>query len=299
MKKRFVTGLIIFLITAAVVLSKLLPHTIGDYIFDVFVLCIGIVACMEMCNIMKQMGKSVNRLFVSFYPLYFYIVYIINTLIQYVVPYQFLILIQLATLLAYFFIILIAEVIRKSEKPALISLNSIIACLYPGVLISLFVYINHIDPCLGTSNLSFILIVTTLLVTMGSDTFAYFVGSLLKGPKLAPKISPKKTISGSVGGLLGGIAAAMAVFGLCNLIPMFKETIVGLNFAWWHFLIIGAVGSIVGQIGDLFESYLKRKARLKDSGAIFPGHGGMLDRVDAMMFCVTATYIFTVILAIV
>ncbi|MCQ2564646.1 MAG: phosphatidate cytidylyltransferase, partial [Clostridia bacterium] len=272
---------------------------IGDYIFDVFVLCIGIVACIEMCGIMKQMGNPVNRLLVSFYPLYFYIVYIINTLVQYVVPYQFLILIQLSTLVAYFFIILIAEAIKKSEKPVLYSWNSILACLYPGVLISLFVYINHIDPCLGTSNLSLILIVTTLLVTMLSDTFAYFVGSLLKGPKLAPKISPKKTISGSVGGLLGGIAAAMVVFGLCNLIPMFKETIVALNFTWWHFLIIGAVGSIVGQIGDLFESYLKRKAGIKDSGVIFPGHGGMLDRVDAMMFCVTATFIFTIILAVI
>lgn len=294
MKKRFLTGLIIFLVTTAVVLSKLLPMHIGDYIFDVFILAIGIVSCMEMFNIMKQMGKSVNRLFVSFYPIYFYIIYVLT---RYVVAYQFLILIQLATLVVYFFIILIAEAIQKTETPLTNSLNSVFACFYPGVLICLFVYINHIDPYLGSTNLSLILIVTVLIVTMFTDTFAYLVGSLLKGPKLAPKISPKKTISGSVGGLLGGIGGAMLVFGVCNLIPMFAETLASLGFVWWHFLIIGAVGSIVGQIGDLFESFLKRKARMKDSGALFPGHGGMLDRVDALIFCTTATFIFTIILA--
>ncbi len=295
MKKRFITGAIIFLITVAMVLSKLLPYTIGDYIFDIFVLCIGIVAGMEMCNIMKQIGKPVNKMFVSFYSIYFYVIYVLT---QYVVPYQYLILIQLATFVVYFFIILITEAIKKSESPFKVSLNSIVACLYPSVLISLFVYINHIDPYIGVNYLSLILIATTLLVTMGSDTFAYLIGSLLKGPKLAPKISPKKTISGSVGGLLGGILGAMAVFGLCKLIPMFDECLQTLNFAWWHFLIIGAGGSIIGQIGDLFESYLKRKANIKDSGNILPGHGGMLDRVDAMIFCVTATYIFTIIITV-
>ena len=114
-------------------------------------------SCMEMCSMMKQMGKSVNRLFVSFYPIYFYIIYVFT---RYIVPYQYSILIQLATLVVYFFIILIVEALKKKETPFNNSLNSILSCLYPGVLISLFVYINHIDYFVGVKYLSTPLIVT-------------------------------------------------------------------------------------------------------------------------------------------
>ena len=68
------------------------------------------------------------------------------------------------------------------------------------------------------------------------------------------------------------------------------------SLSWWHFLIIGLIGSILGQAGDLFESKLKRMAGIKDSGKIMPGHGGMLDRVDAMMFVSTFIYIVTMII---
>ena len=129
-----------------------------------------------------------------------------------------------------------------------------------------------------------------------TDTFAYFAGRTLGKHKLCPKISPKKTISGAIGGLIGGIGGAMLVFALCQA-PLFSGVLARTGFAWWHFLIFGFVGSILGQIGDLFESFLKRKANVKDSGTMFPGHGGMLDRIDAMSF--VAVFVFILVFIVV
>jgi phosphatidate cytidylyltransferase len=119
-------------------------------------------------------------------------------------------------------------------------------------------------------------------VTWAADIFAYLVGSLMKGPKLWPRLSPKKTWSGFLGGLLGGTAAAMLVVG-------FLGGDARLHFSGLNLLgagVIGFLGAAATMAGDLWESALKRRYGVKDSGAIIPGHGGLLDRVDGMMFCV-------------
>ena len=119
-------------------------------------------------------------------------------------------------------------------------------------------------------------------VTWGADICAYLVGSLLKGPKLWPRFSPKKTWSGFIGGLLGGTAAAMLLVGYVADEPMLHFTGVGLALA----AVIGLLGALATMAGDLWESALKRRYGVKDSGALIPGHGGLLDRVDGMMFAV-------------
>ncbi|MFD1674674.1 phosphatidate cytidylyltransferase [Alicyclobacillus fodiniaquatilis] len=106
-----------------------------------------------------------------------------------------------------------------------------------------------------------------------SDTSAYFVGRFVKGPKLLPEISPKKTISGAVGGIVGAAIGAV-IFGL----------IAQPALDWWTCALTGAVISLAGQLGDLIESAYKRSAGVKDSGKMLPGHGGMLDRVDSLLF---------------
>ena len=104
-----------------------------------------------------------------------------------------------------------------------------------------------------------------------SDVGGYITGKTLKGPKLS-KISPNKTISGSIGSLvLSSITFSISTF-------FFTETFSII------ILIVGAVTSIACQIGDLFFSYLKRKAKIKDSGNFLPGHGGILDRLDGIFF---------------
>jgi phosphatidate cytidylyltransferase len=110
-----------------------------------------------------------------------------------------------------------------------------------------------------------------LFVVWGADTLAYFAGRTIGGPKLLPSISPRKTWAGLVGAIVGG--------SLCSLV---FALVVGLESLWW-LLAVGALMAIVEQAGDFFESALKRKVGVKDSGALIPGHGGMLDRVDGLV----------------
>jgi len=116
------------------------------------------------------------------------------------------------------------------------------------------------------------LVLWILFVVWATDTGAYFIGKLLKGPKLAPDISPNKTWSGAIGGCL-----------LALLVSMFMKPYLSVEFD-----LIGVTGftiiiSIFGQFGDLLESWAKRMLAVKDTGNIIPGHGGVLDRIDALL----------------
>lgn len=116
-------------------------------------------------------------------------------------------------------------------------------------------------------------------VVWATDIFAYFVGRAIGGPKLAPSISPGKTQSGALGGLAGGVAAGVllaAAAGAGNLAAL------GL---------VALFLSIVSQAGDLFESWIKRRHGCKDSGAVIPGHGGVMDRVDGLVAAALALYV--------
>jgi phosphatidate cytidylyltransferase len=119
------------------------------------------------------------------------------------------------------------------------------------------------------------LVFWAMIVTWSTDTFAYFAGRGIGGPKLAPRISPSKTWAGLAGGVIG--AAAMGA----------------LAAMWFElgspFLYIGAPMGIIAQAGDLYESWMKRRAGVKDSGTILPGHGGVLDRLDGLLPVVLAT----------
>jgi len=117
-----------------------------------------------------------------------------------------------------------------------------------------------------------------MVVTWATDSFAYFAGRAIGGPKLAPRISPSKTWSG----LLGGMAGA---------------AVLGWLAAHWlelgsPFLYIGAIMGAVAQGGDLYESWMKRRAGVKDSGTILPGHGGVLDRLDGFLPVILVTLAF-------
>jgi phosphatidate cytidylyltransferase len=163
------------------------------------------------------------------------------------------------------------------------SFKTILACIYPTFFFGFMLMINHLDAIAGVKYFSLIIIVLIVAITMLTDTFAYLVGSKLRGPKLCPKISPNKTISGAIGGLIGGVIGAMLVFWLANA-KIFSGILSMYNLAWWHFLLIGLFGSVLGQVGDIFESFLKRRAMIKDSGKLFPGHGGIMDRMDGNIF---------------
>lgn len=124
-----------------------------------------------------------------------------------------------------------------------------------------------------------------MAATFCSDSFAYFAGRALGKHKLYEAVSPKKTIEGSVGGLVGGAAACVG-FGHFWLTPELPLV---------HAIVLGLGSSVLGQIGDLVESMLKRTFGVKDSGNVLPGHGGMLDRVDALLFVAPLIYYYALL----
>jgi len=128
------------------------------------------------------------------------------------------------------------------------------------------------------NNAGFAIVLWCFFVVWGNDIGGYFVGKNVGGPKLAPRISPNKTWSGFIGGIFLASALGLAVWMAYQEIG--TVIMVGL---------MGALMGFVGQIGDLFESGIKRHFGVKDSGSIIPGHGGILDRIDGLIFVVVLT----------
>lgn len=122
----------------------------------------------------------------------------------------------------------------------------------------------------------------TLALAFLSDTVAYIFGRLWGRHKLYPAVSPGKTVEGSIGGVVGGVLATVGA-GSLWLVPQLPLK---------HALVLGVLGSLVGQVGDLFESMLKRGYGVKDSSALLGAHGGMLDRVDALLFVAPVVYYY-------
>jgi phosphatidate cytidylyltransferase len=121
------------------------------------------------------------------------------------------------------------------------------------------------------------LVLFVMLIVVATDIGAYFAGRKIGGPKMAPSISPGKTWAG----LGGGVAAAGVVGGIAHSFSPYPVALVACVFA-------GALLALLAQAGDLFESYVKRRAGVKDSGTLIPGHGGLLDRVDGLTLTVPA-----------
>jgi phosphatidate cytidylyltransferase len=139
-----------------------------------------------------------------------------------------------------------------------------------------YVYIAVPSLCLLVLSWAwFELVFWLMLVTWATDIFAYFAGRSIGGPKLAPKISPNKTWAGLFGGMVGA-------------------GLIGAAAAWWldigdPFFWLGAPMGLLAQLGDLYESRVKRKLGVKDSGSLIPGHGGVLDRLDGLLPVIVAT----------
>ncbi len=146
--------------------------------------------------------------------------------------------------------------------------------VYPTLFVGSMLVLNALS---ANSTLALLMV---FVVSSFADTFAYLVGSLLKGKKLCPTISPNKTVSGAIGGLAGGAVGALVLY------LIFKKSFVyaGALPAWILIMLVGVVCAFLTEVGDLAESVCKRKLGVKDMGKILPGHGGIMDRIDGMMF---------------
>ena len=156
----------------------------------------------------------------------------------------------------------------------------IVGALYVGWMLSYWLSLRGLDD--GRS-----WVYLAILTAFANDTGAFFVGRAIGKHKLAPTISEGKTREGAVGGLICAILGAVVVAVVLNLISPFA-------FRYWQVILLGFLIGVFAQLGDLVESLLKRNAGVKESGNLLPGHGGVLDRFDSLIFVGAAVYYFVI-----
>lgn len=178
--------------------------------------------------------------------------------------------------------------VMRREKPDLVDVMVSVLPMLTLVLPAICIFgLLEVNP----RSLQLFFLVMMFVIAIAGDTFAYFVGSRIGGQKLCPNLSPKKTVSGAVGGLVGSVFFALLVGGIFPLcVPDFPFP------PAWANLLVGLFGGLAAQMGDLFASMVKRHCDVKDFGNLFPGHGGMLDRLDSITFAAIIVYCYRVIL---
>ena len=172
---------------------------------------------------------------------------------------------------------------------------------FSGVILFCFYSLIHLKRCLpmdmyGYDAIYFILLI--LCFAWGGDTCAYFAGRAFGKHKLCPVVSPKKTVEGAVGGVLGTMVFGVLITVIYSIAADRMEEFTRSNIGVSMYVIIAllaCVAAVLGIYGDLFASVVKRQCGIKDYGTIFPGHGGILDRFDSVMFI--APFVTMVVIA--
>lgn len=273
--KRVVTAIILVGYAFAMLY---LGTTVHYAFFDALVMSFAFVGTYEMYHTFRKSGykNAVSApilLCVAIYPLWYFLSYK-----------GILIAFGLSICLA------LAVFTFKSDMELKDLLATVFSLIYPMALVMLAFALSREFPCGGAFAISF-----AIFLPVFSDTFAYIVGSTLGKKKLCPSISPKKTVAGAVGGLFGSVLCAVTfflLFDLYGVIPAGYETFSdSVAVRAVVFIVLGLIGGVLAEIGDLAASRIKRALEIKDFGNIFPGHGGVLDRLDSIMF--TLVLLFT------
>lgn len=182
--------------------------------------------------------------------------------------------------LAIIMLRLIVEIYLKSDHPLRHTAHSLMSQIYIGVPMAVMVYI--------AMNYSPYILLTIFVLMWLNDTGAYLVGCSIGRHKLIERVSPKKTWEGFFGGLIFSMAVSLLIFYFIK--PFEGMEHIDMSLIFW--LSVGAIVSIIGTWGDLIESMIKRDLQIKDSGNLIPGHGGILDRIDSILFVLPAILLF-------
>lgn len=286
MLKRTITGIGIVIVTVGFFLCKyfldmpvfegvfLKPVTIGDMLFDLFILIMAVVSTYEYERAFSDKLLKTEKVIIFIYPFAVYISYCFRGL-----GWAF-------GAMLFLFLLLLAQLVFEYDKISLESIGiSLFTMIYPSTILVSLLVINRyptLEPLL-----------MVFAITPCADTFAYFVGSIVKGKKLCPNISPNKTVSGFIGGLFGGMIASLLVYFI------FTEKGAIFNSVFLEVLLFAGAGiacALLTAYGDLVESVIKRKLGIKDMGKILPGHGGMSDRIDGLTFAAPViSFVFTIL----
>lgn len=248
-------GLILF--------SLILITYLGRLYFAIGFTIFSSIAIHEICNAIENIGYKVPRVFAYLINLFFMIQAFFNEYMIFIVGFT-LILISL-------FIFMIFN--KKYE------IKDIFALLFVVVYVSIFM-----SSAIKIKDVRYLYML--YIIAWGTDTFAFIFGASIGKTKIKflEEISPNKTIEGFIGGIIGAV--------ILNTIYV---TRVGLNNNMILLVVFTIILSILSEIGDLVASFIKRKSKIKDYGNLIPGHGGILDRFDSILFISPCIYLFTLI----
>lgn len=294
MLKRIITGTGIFAVLIGMFASRIFwtteitvleggVLTAGEVLFDAVLALMAIVGTFEVVRAMDVKMLFIEKIIALIFPI---IVFPIATFCG--ATYAFVVI-------AIYGMLTVALSVFAFKDATLESVGlTMLSVFYPTGLIL---------PLVAVNLMSFEALLLVFAVSPLCDTMAYFVGSALRGKKLCPDISPNKTISGAIGGIVGGAIGGVAVYFFSNWLYS-AGVLAGEAFTvgvlWADviiFIVAGALFAALTELGDLAESVIKRKLGIKDMGKLFPGHGGMMDRIDGLSFVSpVAALIFCVII---
>ncbi len=181
--------------------------------------------------------------------------------------------------------ILGSELFRGVEGALYRISASLLGIFYIGWLATYLVWIGNLNP--GIPHWGGKVLLLIFLVIWSVDTGAYFSGLAWGSHKITPQISPHKTLEGAIGGVLAGALSSLLLWSLSSPLHPFLPTLpLGV------YLGIGGIAGIGGQVGDVIESLMKRDSKIKDASALIPGHGGVLDRFDSLLFIAPLEYYY-------
>ncbi|MFC7392580.1 phosphatidate cytidylyltransferase [Scopulibacillus cellulosilyticus] len=242
---------------------------IGHFPFALFTALIAAIAFMELAAMKKISAGSPPAVIGAIFVVLL-VIQATNTGFSIYVP-----MIKLSAI--FVIVMLIYMVFSKNQFSFDQAAHIFLAAFYIGFSFYLLVHLRY-------SSLAEVFFVQILMWC--TDSGAYFVGRKLGKRKLSPHISPNKSIEGAIGGVIVAVVAAI----------IFELIVPGQLFpSWGILLLVSVIISVFGQLGDLAESAIKRYYGVKDSGNILPGHGGLLDRFDSMIFILPVLFIFNVI----
>ena len=298
MKKRCITAAVYLVVWIGLCALKwTMPNNWGALGFDIAFTAVSVIGCYEFLRAVKrpESGQcSISSPQHTFTMAFCALIVPLYIIVQLTMGAGFLAVACAFTI--YVMFLAAASVFDHQKSTVKGTIYCIFCMLYCGVLSTILAAINHLE-----TN-SMVAILVLFMCTVLTDTGAFVIGSALKKVlplKLAPQLSPNKTVIGAIGGLIGGILGGVLayytiyVFGGLNG----QSIILGSNFSVYltfssdkihpivSFIIVGLATSIMAQIGDLFESAIKRECNVKDMGGCLPGHGGVLDRFDSMLYC--------------
>ena len=313
--KRIITGLIFGLLLVGTILLR----NVSLVFFDVFLGTAILLANLEMCNALSRRNRENIKYISLIHVVGFYVITLLSikfevSTLNYVL-YQLYLLIAVALSAFVYFVIRKFVKNKKSSKKEQLTnkqivtsslkatLNTLLTCIYPNLILGLLFIINHIGEISifkfdNSIEIGTFILVLIFLISFITDIFAYVVGTIFQGPKLCPTISPKKTISGAIGGLVFAVIANIIAFYVFIAISAYNELLASKNITMLTLIILAIIGSVATQCGDIFASLIKRRSNIKDFGNILPGHGGVLDRFDGVMFNTIVIFIYSCILLV-